>query len=157
MPYLLPGKVTIRISALLSLTLALIFSLAPLAMAQDADDSEAHDSHVRIVRISYVDGEVRMDSGHGFENVTTNIPVTERNWLQTRSDGWAEVQFEDGSLLRLAPDTRVIFTELSRLASGGTVTTVDLDQGEAEFKVAKHDGSDFQVTVKNKTIVLVSS
>jgi len=134
-----------------------MFFFAPLSRAQDADDSGSYDSHVRIVRISYVDGEVRMDSGHGFENVTMNVPVTERNWLQTQSDGWAEVQFEDGSLLRLAPDSRIIFTQLSRSASGGTATTVDLDQGEAEFKIAQRADSDFQVTVKNKSIGLVHS
>src|SRR5260370_31142654 len=146
-----------RKGLLLSVFLTLVFALAPLARGQDADDQDSYDSHVRIVRISYVNGEVRMDSGHGWENVTMNVPVTERNWLQTRSDGWAEVQFEDGSLLRLAPDSQVIFTELGRFSSGGTVTTIDLDQGEAEFKIKGHDDSDFRVTVKNKAIVLVHS
>jgi len=50
----------------------------------------ATTSHARIVRISYVEGEVRLDTGHGYENVTMNVPVTEHSWLQTRSDGWAE-------------------------------------------------------------------
>lgn len=139
---------------LLSILFTLIFSLAPISRAQDLDDEDGHDSHARIVRISYVEGEVRLDNGHGYENVTMNVPVTEHNWLQTGSDGWVEVQLEDGSLVRLAPDTVIAFTELSRLSSGGTVTTIDLDQGEAAFKVTKHDGSDFQVTVKNKTIAL---
>jgi hypothetical protein len=155
---LLPGRFSDRGKGpLLLLILTVMFFFAPLSRAQDTDDSGSSDSHVRIVRISYVDGEVRMDSGHGFENVTMNVPVTERNWLQTQSDGWAEVQFEDGSLLRLAPDSRIIFTQLSRSASGATITTVDLDQGEAEFKVTQHDDGDFQVTVKNKSIGLVHS
>jgi FecR protein len=138
----------------LSMLFTLIFSLAPLSRAQDLDDEDGHDSHARIVRISYIEGEVRLDNGNGYENATMNVPVTEHNWLQTRSDGWVEVQLEDGSLVRLAPDTVIAFTELSRLSSGGTLTTIDLDQGEAAFKIAKHDGSDFQVTVKNKTIAL---
>ncbi len=154
---LLAGTRIRKSGLLLSIIFTLVFSLAPLARAQDADDEDGHDSHARIVRISYVEGEVRLDNGHGYENVTMNVPVTEHNWLQTRSDGWAEVQLEDGSLIRLAPDTIIAFTELGRLSSGGTVTTVDLDQGEAEFKIAKHDGSDFQVTVKNKTIALTHS
>ena len=139
---------------LLSVLFTLIFSLAPISRAQDLDDEDGHDSHARIVRISYIEGEVRLDNGHGYENVTMNVPVTEHSWLQTSSDGWVEVQLEDGSLVRLAPDTVIAFTELSRLSSGGTLTTIDLDQGEAAFKIAKHDGSDFQVTVKNKTISL---
>ncbi len=153
---LLPSRLT-RSGLILPVVLTLVFLFAPFAHAQDTDDADEHDSHARIVRVSYVDGEVRLDSGHGYENVTVNVPVMEHNWLQTRSDGWAEVQLEDGSLIRLAPDTQVAFTELARLSSGGVVTTIDLDQGEAEFKIAKHDDSEFQVTVKNKTIVLAHS
>jgi hypothetical protein len=117
----------------------------------------ANYSHARIVRISYVDGQVRIDHGQGYESATMNVPVTEHNWLQTRSDGWAEVQFEDGSMVRLSPNTVIAFTQLGRLSSGAALTTVDLDQGEAEFKVAQPGDSQFQVTVKNKTIVLEQS
>src|ERR1700704_481353 len=146
-----------RSGLLLSMLFALAFFLAPLSHAQDSDDEDTHDSHARIVRISYVEGEVRLDNGHGYESATMNVPLGEHNWLQTGSDGWAEVQLEDGSLIRLAPDTVIAFTELSRLSSGGTITTVDLDQGEAEFKITKHDDSDFQVTVKKNTIALAHS
>ncbi|HKD82164.1 MAG TPA: FecR family protein [Candidatus Angelobacter sp.] len=114
----------------------------------------ANYSHARIVRLSYVDGQVRIDHGQGYESATMNVPVTEHNWLQTRSDGWAEVQFEDGSLMRIAPDTVIAFTELSRLASGVAISTIDLDQGEGEFRVAQGSASQFQVTVKNKTVAL---
>ncbi len=142
---------------LLSIIFTLVFSLAPFAHAQDADDEDGHDSHARIVRLSYVDGQVRLDNGHGYESATMNVPLAERDWLQTGSDGWAEVQLEDGSLIRLAPDTVIAFTELGRASSGGTITTVDLDQGEAVFKITRHDGSDFSVTVKKNTIVLTHS
>jgi hypothetical protein len=142
---------------LLAMIFALVFSLAPLSHAQDFDDEDGHDSQARIVRISYVEGEVRLDNGHGYESATMNVPLTERNWLQTGSDGWAEVQLEDGSLIRLAPNTVIAFTQLARASSGGTLTTVDLDQGEAEFKITKHDDGDFNVTVKRSTIVLTHS
>ena len=159
---------------LLSTLMILVLALAPAARAQSDPEDEArdlvqakreayianddsHDSHARIVRISYVDGQVRIDHGSGYESASMNVPVTEHNWLQTRSDGWAEVQLEDGGLVRLAPDTVIAFTELSRFASGGTATTIDLDQGEAEFKVGKRDDSEFHVTVKKKTIVLEHS
>src|SRR5437763_14434031 len=139
---------------LLSMIFALVISLAPLSHAQDSDDEDGHDSQARIVRISYVEGDVRLDNGHGYESATMNVPLTERDWLQTGSDGWAEVQLEDGSLIRLAPETVIAFTELGRSSSGGTITTVDLDQGEAVFKITKHDDSDFRVTVKKNTITL---
>jgi hypothetical protein len=142
---------------LLTLIFALLFSLAPLSHGQDASDEDGHDSQARIVRISYVEGDVRLDNGHGYESATMNVPLTEGNWLQTGSDGWAEAQLEDGSLIRLAPDTVIAFTQLARASSGATLTTVDLDQGEAEFKVTKHDDGDFNVTVKKNTIALTRS
>ena len=142
---------------LLSIVFTLVFSLAPFVHAQDFDDQDGHDSHARIVRLSYVDGQVRLDNGHGYESATMNVPLTERDWLQTGSDGWAEVQLEDGSVIRLAPETEIAFTELGRSYSGGTTTTIDLDQGEAVFKIIKHDDSDFRVTVKKNTIVLTHS
>jgi hypothetical protein len=133
---------------------ALVVALSPASRAQAQDDV---DSQARIVRISHVQGEVRIDTGHGYESATMNVPVTEGNWLETRSDSWAEVQLEDGSTIRLAPETQIVFSQLARFSSGGTATTVDLDQGEAEFKIAKRDDSEFQVTVKTKTIVLDAS
>jgi hypothetical protein len=141
----------------LAMIVALVFSLAPLSRAQDYQDEDGHDSQARIVRISYVEGDVRLDSGQGYESATMNVPLMERDWLQTGHDGWAEVQFEDGSLVRLAPDTVIAFTQLARASSGATLTTVDLDQGEAAFKVTKHDDGDFNVTVKKNTIALTHS
>jgi len=142
---------------LLAMIFALVFSLAPLSGAQDYQDEDGHDSQARIVRISYVEGDVRLDTGHGYESATMNVPLTERDWLQTGSDGWAEVQLEDGSLIRLAPNTVIAFTQLARASSGATLTTVDLDQGEAEFKVAQHNDGEFNVTVKKNTIALTRS
>lgn len=142
---------------LLAMIFALVFSLAPLSRAQDYQDDDVHDSQARIVRISYVEGTVRLDSGQGYESATMNVPLMERDWLQTGSDGWAEVQFEDGSLVRLAPDTVIAFTQLARASSGATLTTIDLDQGEAEFKVAQHNDGEFNVTVKKNTIALTRS
>jgi hypothetical protein len=142
---------------LLAMIFALAFSLAPLSRAQDYQDEDGHDSQARIVRISYVEGSVRLDSGQGYESATMNVPLTERDWLQTGSDGWSEVQFEDGSLVRLAPDTVIAFTQLARASSGATLTTIDLDQGEAEFKITQHNDGEFNVTVKKNTIALTRS
>ena len=153
----LGGKSFRNSGLLLSTIFTLIFLLAPLAHAQDDGQDDGYSSHARIVRLSYVEGEVRLDNGHGYEAATMNVPLSENNWLQTGTDGWAEVQMEDGGLIRLAPNTVIAFTQLARSASGSTITTVDLDQGEAEFNVAKRNDSDFQVTVKTNTIALTRS
>ena len=151
------GRWQLRKAALLATIFALVFSLAPLSRAQDYQDEDGHDSQARIVRISYVEGEVRLDTGQGYESATMNLPLMERDWLQTGSDGWAEVQLEDGSLIRLAPNTVIAFTQLARASSGATLTTVDLDQGEAEFKATQHNDGEFNVTVKKNTIALTHS
>jgi hypothetical protein len=151
------GGIFRKTGLFLPMIFALVFSLAPLLHAQDFEDEDGHDSQARIVRISYVEGDVRIDTGHGYESATMNVPLTERDWLQTGHDGWAEVQLEDGSLIRLAPDTVIAFTQLARASSGATLTTVDLDQGEAEFKATKHNDGEFNVTVKKNTIALTLS
>jgi hypothetical protein len=109
-------------------------------------------SSARIVRISDVEGQVNFDNGHGYDHATINIPVTQGNRLSTAEDGWAEVQFEDGSTLRLAPDSEIVFTELMRSAEGGTLTSVDLNRGEAELNVSYHDDSSFAINVARKEI-----
>src|ERR1051326_4256552 len=103
----------LRKPGLLAMIFALVFSLAPLSRAQDYQDEDGHDSQARIVRISYVEGEVRLDTGQGYESATMNVPLMERDWLQTGADGWAEVQLEDGSLIRLAPNTVIAFTQFA--------------------------------------------
>jgi ferric-dicitrate binding protein FerR (iron transport regulator) len=74
-------------------------------------------SKVRIVRLSEVQGTVQLDrnAGDGFDKAFLNLPVVEGSKLKTGKDGRAEVEFEDGSALRLAPDSEIDF---SRLALG---------------------------------------
>jgi hypothetical protein len=135
--------------------------LAPLSRAQDEDFEQnpfsGITSHARIVRLSHIEGTVQVDNDRGFENATVNMPITEGDRLLARSDAWAEVQFEDGSTVRLAPDTQITFSQLGRNTDGGAVTAIDLDQGEAEFNLKKPESSDFAVTVRNKIIYLTRS
>lgn len=100
------------------------------------------DSHVRIVRLSVVEGRVGVDRGTGhFEKAMVNLPVTQGMKLGTANDGRAEVEFEDGSTMRLAPETTVEFPDLSLRDSGAKVSTIQLSKGIAyvEFTGAKSD------------------
>src|SRR5260370_8355995 len=67
----------------------------------------AADSQARIVRLSDVQGTVQINknSGLGFENAFANLPITQGTELRTRENGRAEIEFEDGSTLRLTPTT----------------------------------------------------
>jgi hypothetical protein len=51
--------------------------------------------------------------------------------LRTGDDGRAEVELENGSTVRLAPDTAVHFSELSLRDSGAKVSTVEVTRGTA--------------------------
>jgi hypothetical protein len=103
------------------------------------------DSQVRIVRLSDLDGDVQIDHGTGYEKALRNMPITQGVKLWTKAGGLAEVEFEDGSTVRLTPDTQVEFPQLALHESGAKVSTVVLHQGTAYFNVGKQKKDEFTV------------
>jgi len=91
------------------------------------------DSQARIVRLSDVQGTVQIDknTGLGFESAFLNLPITQGTQLKTGDNGRAEVEFEDGSTLRLAPNSTVQFSALGSTDSGKHLSTIDLVEGMA--------------------------
>jgi hypothetical protein len=118
----------------------------PAAAAQDTGDT---GSHVRIVRISYVQGTVHYNGAPAI----MNSPVTEYSRLVTGTDGLAEVEFEDQSAIRLASQTEISFAQLARLSTGEARTRVDLEDGEAEFLIPASSAGRFAVNVRGKNIL----
>lgn len=104
------------------------------------------DSQARIVRLSQVEGTVQVDrnTGLGFEKAFLNLPITQGSKLRSQKDGRAEIEFEDGSTLRIAPGTEVEFSALSLHDSGGRVTGLTIAEGTAylDFKGSKDDELD---------------
>ena len=117
------------------------------------------DSLARIVRLSDVQGNVQIDrrTGDGFESALDNLPVTEGVRIATKDDGRVEIEFEDGSTLRLTPNSAVEFTRLSLRDSGGKNTEVDLGEGTAYFNIDLGKRDDFAVTLGHRTINLQRS
>ncbi|MGD0793524.1 MAG: FecR family protein [Terriglobales bacterium] len=93
--------------------------------------SASAESKARIVRLSEVQGTVQIDraTGDGFDKAFINLPVIEGSRLKTGKDGRAEVEFEDGRALRLAPDSEVDFTRLALGDDGQKFSTVQLVSG----------------------------
>ena len=93
--------------------------------------SASAESKARIVRLSEVQGTVQIDraTGDGFDKAFINLPVIEGSRLKTGKDGRAEVEFEDGSALRLAPGSEVDFTRLALGDEGQKLSTVQLVSG----------------------------
>lgn len=106
--------------------------LVALACALFALPASA-ESQVRIVRLSDVQGGVQIDknTGLGFENAFLNLPITQGVQLRTRDNGRAEIEFEDGSTLRITPNTSVDFSVLGVNDAGNRMSTVTLAQGRA--------------------------
>ncbi len=105
------------------------------------------DSHARIVRLSYVEGDVQIDraDGQGFERAFLNLPIIQGSRLQTRDDGRAEVEFEDGSTLRIVPGTNLSFDQLGLRDSGAKFTFVNLEQGTAYFDLREKGKDEFTI------------
>jgi len=91
------------------------------------------ESQARIVRLSDVQGSVQIDknTGLGFENAFINLPITQGVHLKTGATGRAEVEFEDGSSMRLTPNTTVEFSKLNLTDAGQRVSEVNLVDGMA--------------------------
>lgn len=117
------------------------------------------DSQARIVRLSYLDGSVEIDrnAGDGFERAIVNMPIPQGAKLWTHEDGEAEIEFEDGSTVRLAPDTRVSFDELSLRSDGGKVTLISVEGGTAYFNVRHKDEDDVRVVFSGNEVKLAKT
>lgn len=90
-------------------------------------------SQARIVRLSDVQGSVEIDknAGVGFEHAFANLPITQGVKLRTGANARAEVEFEDGSSLRLTPNTTLEFSKLALADSGKRQSQVNLVEGMA--------------------------
>ena len=102
------------------------------------------NSKVRIVRLSEVRGEVEIDRkvGQGFGSAMANLPVTEGARLKT-GNGVAEVEFEDNSTVRLAPNSLVEFPQLELLPSGAKASAVNVVQGMVYVSLVNTKGNQF--------------
>ncbi|MGH9644830.1 MAG: FecR domain-containing protein, partial [Terriglobales bacterium] len=113
------------------------------------------DSHVRIVRLSYIEGGVQISRGadRAYEKAIVNLPITEGAKLKT-SDGRAEVEFEDGSTLRIVPDSAVEFSHLSLRDSGAKVSEVSVTTGTAYVNFAGTKSDEFSLHFGDEKVAL---
>jgi hypothetical protein len=119
-----------------------LLASAVLAQANDATNPNPGGSKVRIVRLSQVKGTVEIDRsiGRGFEPAIANLPIVEQNQVRTGT-GIAEIEFEDNSSLRLAPNSSVEFPSLERESSGATISSVHVIKGTAYISLLKPQNS----------------
>ncbi len=117
------------------------------------------DSKARIVRLSYSEGDVQLDrgDGSGLKHAFLNMPVIEGSKLNTGHDARVEVEFEDGSTMRLVPDSQVEFQELRLRPDGGRASLVAVEAGTVYFNLRQRNEDDFRVAAGKEQIALEKS
>jgi hypothetical protein len=117
------------------------------------------DSQVRTVRLSYVEGGVQIARGSArqFEKAMVNLPITQSTQLRTAQDGRAEVEFEDGSTIRLAPNSAIEFPQLVLRDSGGKASSLEVSKGMAYVDFSAEKNDEFVVRFGKEKIDLTHS
>lgn len=113
------------------------------------------ESHVRIVRLSYLDGPVQMAHGdQGMDRAILNSPIVEGTRILTGSDGLAEIEFEDQSALRLSGNSEIKFRQLSMNDAGVKVNEIEVVKGVAFFDVRGKGGDVYRAVADGNTFLV---
>jgi len=114
----------------------------------------------RIVRLSYVAGDVRIDRNKtaGVEQAILNMPVVEGTRIYSvGDDARVEIEFENGSTLRLVGNGEIAFRQLGSIDNGNKQSLVEMAKGTAYFDVKNHDGDDFRVMLHDRDVTVRKS
>ncbi|MBV9852227.1 MAG: FecR domain-containing protein [Armatimonadetes bacterium] len=114
--------------------------------------ADADAGPVRLARFSYLKGDVswRPDTGAQWSAATLNLPFRQGAQVWASGHSRAEVQFDDGSLLRLGADA-VVTLETLYSDSQGEFTELRLSQGLASLTLP-HAKSIFQVDTPDASL-----
>lgn len=144
-------------------TLALgALCLGPALRAQDVDQTSGQPA--RAVRLSYVDGQVKLSQGGQVlaDKAVANTPLFEGTQLTTSDSGKAEIQFEDGSVARISPDSSLTLKVLrgagtsgdAELLVNGGLAYFEIQGGEQGGQISVQFGNS-EVTASGFTVLRV--
>ncbi len=111
-------------------------------------------SHVRIVRLSFVNGPVlvKRPNSTQWARALVNTPIEQGFKVETSGGGFAETQFENGSTARLGENSQLSFTELAIAPDGGKINHLLFNQGYGTFNLIPEKHDVYAVNVANATI-----
>lgn len=109
----------------------------PTPASPASPDSVGQNPYQRTVRLSYLDGQVEIYEGDqlAFPEAMVNMPLVQGMRIVTGPNGRAEVQFEDGSVVRAAPNSSFELIDLTRNADGSTVNVIDALSGLTYYEL----------------------
>ncbi|MFB3829815.1 MAG: DUF6600 domain-containing protein [Bryobacteraceae bacterium] len=104
----------------------LVLLLAPAALIA---------GQARYARLAEAEGkvEVQIDPAAPWQAALRNVVLPESAWIRTEAGARAEIEFDDGGVLRLGPDSLAELSDYTRLSTGQGVTLLSLDRGLAYF------------------------
>jgi hypothetical protein len=133
------GLVEHRLSSWAVGLVLLAAGVAWMAPALRADDDA---QQARAARLSYVDGHVRIAQGSQLlaDPALQNTPLFEGTQVLTSEEGRAELQFDDGSVVRISPGSSLTL-EVLRGQGGSGDAQIDLTSGLSYFELQGASGS----------------
>src|SRR5215831_8284005 len=89
----------------------------------------------RYARLGEMDGkvDVQLHAADPWSAAEHNLTLTEAAWLRTGAASRLEIELDEGSALRLGPDSLIELSDYTRLSTGQRVTLMSLDRGLAYF------------------------
>src|SRR5213080_1888992 len=95
----------------------------------------AFASQFRYARLCDFDGkvEVQLHAADPWQPALRNMPLPQSTWVRTGPASHVEIELDEGSAIRLAPDSLVELSDYTRLSTGQRITILSLDHGLAYF------------------------
>jgi len=127
--------------------------LAPLGISP-AQEAPPASSQARAVRLSFVEGTVtvRRPGSTEWAKASVNTPIQQGFSVATSKNSYAEVQFENGSTVRLGQLSRVDFSELALTSSGGKVNHLTFERGYSTFHFIPEHHDEYLVRASGLTM-----
>jgi hypothetical protein len=95
----------------------------------------AFASQFRYARLGDFDGkvEVQLHAADPWQPALRNMPLPQSTWVRTGPASHVEIELDEGSAIRLAPDSLIELSDYTRLSTGQRITILSLDHGLAYF------------------------
>src|ERR1700759_5384058 len=86
-------------------------------------------AQARYARLGEFQGsvEVQLQAADPWIAAEPNLPLPEATWIRTAAESRLEIEFDEGSVLRLGPDSQIEISDYTRLSTGQRVTLLSLD------------------------------
>jgi hypothetical protein len=110
----------------------------------------------RYARLGELEGqvEVQLDPAGAWQPGRRNLPLPESAWIRTSSGARAEIELDEGSAVRLGPESLLELSDLVKLSTDQRITVVSLDRGLAYLTGAAEDNDSLVIAVPGAEVSL---